>query len=224
MAFAANAEKALVFFANNNPKSGDYANYAEQYGYADITTVFTQTVEGLSTPPAKPSAAQTVAVSDPMTLTGIGQITFDGAKAVANKTGKNFLQIDKTKSFTVVPAEGVTLTKMILTTTTSNTGDGITVNIGNYTDITADNLNAVWEGSATEGVTFTSTQGSNAYSRVQWMIIEYTTSGESAIDSVAADTDANVAYYTLQGLKVQQPAKGGLYIRTQGNTATKVIF
>ncbi|MDE6207096.1 MAG: hypothetical protein K2M55_04745 [Muribaculaceae bacterium] len=45
---------------------------------------------------------------------------------------------------------------------------------------------------------------------------------ESGVEGVAAE-NAPVEYFNLQGVKVQNP-EAGLYIRRQGNTATKVLF
>ena len=47
-------------------------------------------------------------------------------------------------------------------------------------------------------------------------------SESSGIDDIFADGD-EVEYYTLQGVKVQNPSKG-LYIRKQGNKVTKVVL
>lgn len=46
---------------------------------------------------------------------------------------------------------------------------------------------------------------------------------ESAIKNITVDENAPVEYYNLQGIRVENPAKG-LYIKRQGNTATKVIL
>ena len=48
------------------------------------------------------------------------------------------------------------------------------------------------------------------------------TPGESAIESIAAD-NAAVEYYNLQGVKVAN-AENGLFIKKQGNKATKVVL
>lgn len=53
-----------------------------------------------------------------------------------------------------------------------------------------------------------------------------TSNGETAIEGVEADElDANapVVYYNLQGVRVNNP-EGGLFIKRQGNKATKVIL
>ena len=47
-------------------------------------------------------------------------------------------------------------------------------------------------------------------------------SATSGIAGVEADANAPVEYYNLQGVRVAEPANG-LYIRRQGNTATKVL-
>lgn len=46
----------------------------------------------------------------------------------------------------------------------------------------------------------------------------------TGVDNVAADDkDAKVEYYNLQGIRIDNPSRG-LYIRRQGNTATKVVL
>lgn len=42
-------------------------------------------------------------------------------------------------------------------------------------------------------------------------------------DIVADDAAAEVEYYNLQGVRIENPAKGGLYIKKQGNTVSKVV-
>ena len=50
-------------------------------------------------------------------------------------------------------------------------------------------------------------------------LVEKTVSG---IEEVVADEEAPVADYTLQGIRVTEPA-GGFYIRRQGASATKIF-
>lgn len=45
----------------------------------------------------------------------------------------------------------------------------------------------------------------------------------SGISNVAVDANAPVEYYNLQGVKVANPSNGGVYIRRQGDKATKVL-
>ena len=52
--------------------------------------------------------------------------------------------------------------------------------------------------------------------------IAYTAITETGIDDVVVDENAPVEYYNLQGVRVDNP-ENGLYIRRQGNKATKVL-
>ncbi|MDE6418347.1 MAG: hypothetical protein K2K49_03975, partial [Duncaniella sp.] len=45
----------------------------------------------------------------------------------------------------------------------------------------------------------------------------------SGLVNIAADQNAPVEYFNLQGMKVENPA-AGLYIKRQGNTVTKVVL
>ena len=55
-------------------------------------------------------------------------------------------------------------------------------------------------------------------------IFIFTPEGGSAIEGVEADNaDAPVEYFNLQGVKVANP-EGGLFIKVQGNKATKVVL
>ncbi len=44
----------------------------------------------------------------------------------------------------------------------------------------------------------------------------------SAIDDIEADNNAVVEYYTIQGVRVDNPSNG-LYIKKQGNKVSKVV-
>lgn len=52
--------------------------------------------------------------------------------------------------------------------------------------------------------------------------IEMITTGVEEIE--AADSNAPVEYYNLQGVRIDNPAQGGLYIKKQGNTISKIII
>lgn len=56
-------------------------------------------------------------------------------------------------------------------------------------------------------------------------VMLYTTGKDmnTGVGNVAADDDAEVEYYNLQGVRIMNPGKG-LYIRRQGNKATKVVL
>ena len=48
------------------------------------------------------------------------------------------------------------------------------------------------------------------------------TTGIEGVES--AENDAEVEWFTITGVRVQQPAEGGLYIRRQGSEVSKVRF
>lgn len=49
--------------------------------------------------------------------------------------------------------------------------------------------------------------------------------GWNAIDNITVEgVDAPVEYYNLQGMRVENPAAGQLYIKRQGSKATKILF
>lgn len=56
-----------------------------------------------------------------------------------------------------------------------------------------------------------------------WFIKLYKASGTSAITDIAADENAPVEYFNLQGIRVDNPTSG-LYIKRQGSKVTKVIM
>lgn len=48
--------------------------------------------------------------------------------------------------------------------------------------------------------------------------------GGTGIDSISADDNADAEYYTLKGIRIENPSAGGVYIRRQGNTVSKVVI
>ncbi len=50
------------------------------------------------------------------------------------------------------------------------------------------------------------------------------TEGDSGVAAVSAADATPAQYFNLQGIRVENPAKGGVYIRRQGGTATKIVF
>lgn len=78
-----------------------------------------------------------------------------------------------------------------------------------------------WTGNAQE-VTFNYT-GTQQINAIEVFCAEGLTAG---IDNVVVDNDENtpVEYYNLQGVRVENPAAGQLYIKRQGSKATKVII
>lgn len=63
-----------------------------------------------------------------------------------------------------------------------------------------------------------------AYSQLDKLgVYTFDPQGNSAIESIAADANAPVEYYNLQGVKVAK-AENGLFIKKQGNKAVKVVL
>ena len=54
-------------------------------------------------------------------------------------------------------------------------------------------------------------------------IVEYT-AASGAVKGISSDLNAPVEYFNLQGVKVTNPAQGGLYIIRQGDKTTKAII
>lgn len=71
-------------------------------------------------------------------------------------------------------------------------------------------------------------EGGNLYTLIgKWSNLSVEKTSDlvaTGIDTISADSDAPVVYYNLQGVKIAKPAKGGIYIRVQGNKSSKVIF
>ena len=53
-------------------------------------------------------------------------------------------------------------------------------------------------------------------------VISYNNDG-SGVDEIEAEANGEAVYYNLQGVKVAEP-ENGLYIKVQGNKATKVLI
>ena len=54
-------------------------------------------------------------------------------------------------------------------------------------------------------------------------IINIDGSGNSGVANVGVSAESTAAeYFTLQGIRVDRPTSGGLYIRRQGDSCTKV--
>lgn len=54
--------------------------------------------------------------------------------------------------------------------------------------------------------------------------VTVTGTSTSVVDVIADDENAPVEYFNLQGVRVENPAAGGLYIKRQGSKVTKVIL
>lgn len=77
------------------------------------------------------------------------------------------------------------------------------------------NVSAIEEGEAT--ITATTINGLTAQAVIK--VVK-----NSGIEVVNGDSNAKVTYYNLQGILVEQPSEGQLYIVKQGNTVSKMVY
>lgn len=141
--------------------------------------------------------------------------------------GKMDFRIYNGWSFTVTAPEGYLLSAIEMTRYTSQAFK-LNASVG---QVTANGDMASWEmpaaapaAEATEAtgksVTFTATATNN----IQTMKVIVVPDGQSGIESVvAADENAPVEYYNLQGVRVANPTTG-LYIIKQGSKVSKAII
>lgn len=212
MVFNASADRAAVCFGTMENPDSTITNVAKME-------------TNLPSEPGSSAIYDNEALKKAIKVEGCCTVTFDPtAKCALYTSGKSYVQFDQGKWMLLTPEEGVTFNKITMATLTWGTGRGLTVEegMGTVTNPKSGFAYAVWEGEVSQPLKFT--QGTAySYARVMTMIIEYTVAGSSAIHTVGIDSEGAVKYYDLKGNAVEQPAKGGLYIRTQGNTATKVI-
>lgn len=118
---------------------------------------------------------------------------------------------------TLTPADGVTITKVFVQTVNYSKG-AFTTETGTVTGTGVGAENPItWTGSTTSALVMT------AAKQVRFSYIEVTTEGYAGVEDVTvSDENAPVEYYNLQGIRVNNP-EGGVYIRRQGNTVTKVL-
>ncbi len=88
-----------------------------------------------------------------------------------------------------------------------------------------------WEGDA-QSVTFTvgdyasmGTDGSHKAGQIHVVSVEiHGSAGSGGVAGIIVDEDGTPAeYFTMQGVRVYHPVRGGLYIRRQGGRASKVF-
>lgn len=121
-------------------------------------------------------------------------------------------------TITISAAEGYAITSVVF--------DG--TNLGHTSIVYSDNgsFNSnTWTATAATGVssmTFTKTATGNNPT-VKTIKVYYKASGNSGVEAVAAEVNAPVEYFNLQGVRVENPTNG-LYIRREGTKVTKVIL
>lgn len=58
-----------------------------------------------------------------------------------------------------------------------------------------------------------------------WMkVLKVTDEGNTGIDGITTDDNVPATYFNLQGIRVDNPAKGQIYIRRQGSKVSKLIY
>lgn len=192
-------EATLVFMFNSGLKAGDVipagweGQYAPFNGLPEIKPVS-----------ALPEVTETAAVPEPAEVTAI-------TAADVNKIVilKNVVFAEDT------PASGNftgTITPEVVTYAEGDEAAATTINFRNSFS-TASVPAGTYDVKAAVALYNTTVQ---AYP------IEYTESTTTGIEGIVVDENAPVEYFNLQGVRVANP-ENGLYIRRQGNQATKVL-
>lgn len=130
------------------------------------------------------------------------------------------LQFAINNTITLTPAANVTITKVLFQCTTKTYTQDVTVSEGSKT-VDKDACTITWAGNATSALSI-SNNVNDAPIRVKYIEVTYT-KGSSSIESVAADSNASVKYYNLNGTEVNAPVKGGVYVQVSGSEAHKII-
>lgn len=144
--------------------------------------------------------------------------TSTDARLYYQNSGKVQLRVYNGGSTTIASVnDKLVITKVVFTYNNGNTSYNKVVApaVGTW-DKETGTWTAAEESAGVASVKFeyTGTQQINA--------IEVFTAEASGIDAVAADSDADVEFFNLQGVRVDNPTPG-LYIRRQGTEVTKVI-
>lgn len=156
---------------------------------------------------------------------GVGTFTVTNTSAENNdsqvKVAANpHLQFAINNTITLTPASNVTITQVFFKCTTKSYTKEVTASEGSP-ETDADACTITWTGNATSALSI-SNNVDDAPIRVMYIEVTYT-SGSSAIESVAADSNASVKYYNLNGTEVNAPVKGGVYVQVSGSEAHKII-
>ena len=124
---------------------------------------------------------------------------------------------------TITPAQKTVITEIYVRTVSNSKGnfsasiDGKAVETVSGTGVGASNP-ITWTGEANAPILLTP----NAQVRFSYITVKFKGDTTGVEDVTVADENAPVEYYNLQGVRVNNP-EGGVYIRRQGNTVTKVL-
>lgn len=144
------------------------------------------------------------------TLATVADNQFPGYASHFNNTINEYRHIDG--NLTIKPAAAHV-------TARAATNEGMTLTVADNGTATVTNAEGTL-GFDAENKVF-STDAANKNLKV------FATNGDvnTGVDNVAAGNEnAPVEYYNLQGVRIENPAKGGLYIKRQGTTVTKVAL
>lgn len=124
---------------------------------------------------------------------------------------------------TLTPSDKTSITEIYVRTVSNSKGNfTATVNNQEVGEVSGTGVGAsnpiTWTGAANAPILLTP----NAQVRFSYMTVKFKASITGVEDVTVADENAPVEYYNLQGIRVSNP-EGGIYIRRQGNTATKVL-
>lgn len=124
---------------------------------------------------------------------------------------------------TLTPAANYSIVEVYVNTVSNSKGNftatanGEVVGTVEGTGVGASNP-ITWTGSASTPLLLTP----NAQIRFSYMTVKYKEATSGIENVTATDENAPVEYYNLQGIRVNNP-EGGVYIRRQGSTVTKVL-
>ena len=143
--------------------------------------------------------------------------------SVVKASDNPYLQFAKNNTLTITPASGVTITKVYFKTTTASYTWEVTASSGKveYNKENKTTCAITWTGSESSPISFDNNVNKEPI-RIMYFQVTYT-KGASAIESVAADSNASVRYYNLNGNEVNAPVKGGVYVQVSGDEAHKII-
>lgn len=193
-------EATLIYKSNTGLKAGDVVpagwtgKYSPYNGLPEISPVG-----------ALPEVTETAAVPEPTEVTSLNEADINKIVILKNVVFATATSGTKNANFTgTITPEAVTFAEgdeAVTTIQFRNTFTTSSVEAGTY-DVKA-------------AVGFYSNE-------IKAYPIEYTESTTTGIEGIVVDENAPVEYFNLQGVRVANP-ENGLYIRRQGNKATKVL-